>query len=172
MSNIRSNICMFISINSHKDQWPLKSSCWSWWWFWCSWLGLVSLMTLSMVCKCPEGDMFEIWLKSNEFEGIKNPLKDWWHLYIFGWNWLWFWCFWLGLVSLVMFWMVSKCPDKAMFKIWLKSDEFEGIKNPLKDQWHCCSCCWSLWWSWAFLTEVGVFYNILDGLNMPSGGYV
>ena len=24
-------------------------------------------------------------------------------------------------------------PDGAMFKFWLKSDEFEGIKNTLKD---------------------------------------
>ena len=35
-----------------------------------------SLMTSWMVYKCPEGVMFKIWLKSNEFEGIKNPLKD------------------------------------------------------------------------------------------------
>ena len=27
-----------------------------------------------------------------------------------------------------------KCPEGAMFKIWLKSDEFEGIKNPVKDR--------------------------------------
>ena len=30
------------------------------------------------------------------------------------------------------FWIVSTFPDGAMFKIWLKSDEFEGIKNPPK----------------------------------------
>ena len=29
-------------------------------------------------------------------------------------------------------WSVSKCPEGVMFKIWLKSDEFEGIKNPSK----------------------------------------
>ena len=34
---------------------------------------LDDIMTL---CKCPEGVMFEIWLKSDEFEGIKNPVKD------------------------------------------------------------------------------------------------
>ena len=28
-----------------------------------------------MVCICPEGAMFEIWLKSDKFEGIKNPSK-------------------------------------------------------------------------------------------------
>ena len=39
-------------------------------------LGLVSLMALWMVCICPEGAMFKIWLKSVEFEGIKNTLKD------------------------------------------------------------------------------------------------
>ena len=27
-------------------------------------------------------------------------------------------------------------PDEAMFKFWLKSDEFEGIKNTLKDSWY------------------------------------
>ena len=41
-----------------------------------SFLRLVSLMTISMVCKLPEGVMFKIWLKSDEFEGIKNPVKD------------------------------------------------------------------------------------------------
>ena len=29
-----------------------------------------------LVCICPEGAMFKISLKSDEFEGIKNPLKD------------------------------------------------------------------------------------------------
>ena len=24
-------------------------------------------------------------------------------------------------------------PEEVIFKIWLKSDEFEGIENPLKD---------------------------------------
>ena len=38
----------------------------------------------------------------------------------------WGWC-------LMTFGMVSTCPHGAMFKIWLKSDEFEGIKNSLKD---------------------------------------
>ena len=33
-------------------------------------------MTLWMVCICPEGAMFEIWLKSDKFEGIKNIPKD------------------------------------------------------------------------------------------------
>ena len=28
--------------------------------------------------------------------------------------------------------MVCTCPEEAMFKIWLKSDEFEGIENPPK----------------------------------------
>ena len=37
---------------------------------------LVSLMTLGMVCICPEEAMFKIWLKSDEFEGIKNLLED------------------------------------------------------------------------------------------------
>jgi hypothetical protein len=41
-----------------------------------------------------------------------------------------------GLLSLIIFYMVCTCPEGAMFKIWLKSNEFEGIKNPLKDQGH------------------------------------
>ena len=32
-------------------------------------------MTLWMVCTCPEGAMFKIWLKSDKFKGIKNRLK-------------------------------------------------------------------------------------------------
>ena len=27
------------------------------------------------------------------------------------------------------FWMVCTCPERAMFTIWLKSDEFIDIKN-------------------------------------------
>ena len=30
-------------------------------------------MTLKMACTCPEGSMFKIWLKSNDFYSIKNP---------------------------------------------------------------------------------------------------
>ena len=33
-----------------------------------------------------------------------------------------------------MFWIVYICSEEAMFKIWLKSFEFEGIKNPFKDK--------------------------------------
>ena len=44
--------------NPIKDWWHFKYSGWSWCWFWRSWLGLVSLMTLWMVCKCPEGPIF------------------------------------------------------------------------------------------------------------------
>ena len=35
----------------------------------------------------------------------------------------------LGLVSLMTLWMVCQCPEVALFKIWLKSVDFEGIKN-------------------------------------------
>ena len=52
-----------------------------------SWLGLVSLMTLWMVCKCPEGALFIIWLNSVELKGIKNTLKDGWHCWRFGGCW-------------------------------------------------------------------------------------
>ena len=40
----------------------------------------------------------------------------------------------VGLVSFMMFLMVCICPEDAMFKIWLKSVDFEGIKITLKDQ--------------------------------------
>ena len=43
---------------------------------------------------------------------------------------------WLGLVSLKTVWMDQSCFKEAKIKIWLKSVEFEGIKNPLKDWWH------------------------------------
>ena len=33
--------------------------------------------------------------------------------------------------------------DGGMFKIWLKSVEFKGIKNSLKDRWHFSSSCWT-----------------------------
>ena len=31
-------------------------------------------------------------------------------------------------------WMVCTCHEEAMQKIWLKSFEFKGIKNSLKDR--------------------------------------
>ena len=36
------------------------------------------------------------------------------------------------MMSLLMVWMVCTCPEGAVLKIWLKSDEFKGIKNPSK----------------------------------------
>ena len=79
---------------------------------------------------------------------------------------------WLGLVSLMTFWMICIWPEEDMFKIWLKSVEFEGIKNGLKHGWHCWRCCWSLGWLWTFLTGAGVLYGVLDGLHMPWVNYV
>ena len=38
----------------------------------------------------------------------------------------------MGVVSLMTVWMVHICSAEAMFKIWLKSFEFEGIENCLK----------------------------------------
>ena len=40
------------------------------------------------------------------------------------------------VASLMMFWMVWTCHEGALLKIWLKSVEFKGIKNSLKDWWH------------------------------------
>ena len=56
------------------------------------------------------------------------------------------------------FWMVCTCPDGAMFKIWLKSVEFEGIKNSLKDQGHH----WRFGGCWMFLTGAGVLDHDWD----------
>ena len=59
--------------------------------------------------------------------------------------------------------------DGSMFKIWLKSNEFEGIKNPLAlplrlmtfiDFWL------ELMMIWMFLTGAGVLDDVLDGLHM------
>ena len=61
-------------------------------------------------------------------------------------------CSWLGLVSLMTFWMVCICSEEALFKIWLKSVEFEGIKNPVKDGLHC----WMFRGHWRFLTGADV----------------
>ena len=78
-------------------------------------------------------------------------------------------CSWLGLVSLMTFWMVCICSEEALFKIWLKSVEFEGIMNPLKDGWHFWSFCWRWWWLWMFLTGAGVLDDVLDGLHIVWG---
>ena len=40
---------------------------------------------------------------------------------------------WVGLVSLMTCWIVFICSEEAMFKIWLKSIEVKGIKNPFVD---------------------------------------
>ena len=37
----------------------------------------------------------------------------------------------MGLVSLMAFWIFYLSSQKARFKFWLKSVDFEGIKNPL-----------------------------------------
>ena len=77
-----------------------------------------------------------------------------------------YWHSWLGLVSSMAFWIVSKCSEEDMFKIWLKSVEFEGIKNPFKDWWHCWRFCWSWWWLFTFLTGSGVLDDVLNGIYM------
>ena len=81
-------------------------------------------------------------------------------------------CSWQGLVSLMSFWMVCICSEEALFKIWLKSVEFEGIKIPLKDGWHFWSFCWSWWWLWMFLTGASVLDDVLNGLHMLWGSPV
>ena len=56
------------------------------------------------------------------------------------------------------FWMVCICSEEAMFKIWLKSVEFESIKNTLKDQGHY----WRLGGHWRFLTGADVLDHDWD----------
>ena len=80
-------ISLKASKNPVKDRWHFKNSGWSWWWFWHSWLGLMSLMTLWIVCKYPEEALFKIWLNSVEFKDIKNTLKDGWLCWRFGGCW-------------------------------------------------------------------------------------
>ena len=84
----------------------------------------------------------------------------------------WCGCSWLVLVSLMTFLVVCMCSEGAPFKIWLKSVEFEGIKNPLKDGWHFWSFCWCWWWLWMFLTWAGVLDDVLDVLHMLWGSPV
>ena len=55
-------------------------------------------------------------------------------------------------------WMVCKYPEQAMFKIWLKSVEFEVIKNTFKDGWHC----WRFGGFLTFLTGADVLGHDLD----------
>ena len=59
---------------------------------------------------------------------------------------------WGGYVWKISIWVVHICSVEAMFKIWLKSVGFEGIKNPLKYWW----IYFSLWGMWMFLTRAGV----------------
>ena len=61
-------------------------------------------------------------------------------------------------MSLVAFWTVSTCPEGAMFKILLKSVEFEGIQNTLKDGGHC----WRFGGCLTFLTGAGVLDHDWD----------
>ena len=61
---------------------------------------------------------------------------------------------WLGIVSLMAFWMVCTCPEGAMFEILLKISR-------------TCSCCWSQSGLWTFLTWAGVLDDIWGSLHMP-----
>ena len=60
-------------------------------------------------------------------------------------------CFWFGLVSLMTILMVNIGSTEAMITR-LKSVEFKGIKNPLKDQGHY----WRFGGCWRFLTGADV----------------
>ena len=79
---------------------------------------------------------------------------------------------WLGLLSLIMYWIFFICYEEVMFKNWLNSIYVKRIKNPFKDQWYCWICCWSWSGLWMFLTSVRVFDDDLDYLEMLSGNFV
>ena len=64
-------------------------------------------------------------------------------------------------------WMACTCPEGAMFEIWLKTDELEGIKNPPPKIDDICSFLAELMMIWMFLTGAGVLHDVLDGLHMP-----
>ena len=54
----------------------------------------------------------------------------------------------------MMFWIVSICPDGAMFEIWLKPDELKASRTPSKIDDIC-----------RFLAGVD------DGLDVPDWGW-
>ena len=66
----------------------------------------------------------------------------------------------------MMFWMVSTCPDGALYKIWLKSVTFKGIKNSLKDD-DISRVLLELIMIMIFLTGAGDLDGVMDGLHMP-----
>ena len=59
-----------------------------------------------------------------------------------------------------------------MFKIWLKSDEFEGIKNPVERLMTFQEFMLELMMILMILTGACVLDDIMDGLKMPCGSYV
>ena len=54
-----------------------------------------------------------------------------------------------------------------MFKIWLKSNEFKGIKTPPQRLMTFVDVWPDLMMILMFLTGAGVLGDILDGLHMP-----
>ena len=64
------------------------------------------------------------------------------------------------------FFMVFKCSEGVMFKIWLTSDEFEGIKNPLKID-DISRILAGVDDELMILTGAGVLDDIMNGLHMP-----
>ena len=81
---------------------------------------------------------------------------------VFCWSWCWSEKFWVGLMSLVMFWMVY-----IGYVYLLKTVEFEGIKNPFKDRWHIWILL-ELMMIWTFLSEADVLGDLLDCLHQTS----
>ena len=59
-----------------------------------------------------------------------------------------------------------------MFKIWLKSDEFEGIKSPPQRLMAFLDFWLELMMILMFLTGAGVLDDVLDGFDMPLWSYI
>ena len=110
--------------------------------------------------------MFKILWISDEFEGIKNPLKiddifrnlagvDDDLMFLTG----------AGVFDDILDGL-KKRPEGVMFKIWLKSDEFEG-QEPCQRLMTFQEFLLELMMILTFLTGAGVLDDIMDCLQMP-----
>ena len=72
------------------------------------------------------------------------------------------------ITGVVAFLMVHICSAEALFEIWLKSFEFEGIKNSLIDRWYC----WRFGGCWRLLTGADVLDHDWNVFLKVHGVYV
>ena len=132
-----------------------------------SWLGLVSLMTFWIVSICPEEAMFEIWFKSVECKGIKNPFKDWWHAGVVAgvyddnghsyWGWYSWWCFGLSpyaLRKLCLIFFVKIC------WVWRHQESFQRLMTLLELLFEFIMVHDDNGYSWLGLVSLMIFWII------------